>query len=307
MSFIARSCFAGCIAACAFLVGAAGADDRSSAIAPASGDFTLLTYNVAGLPVLVSQSQPKTNTPLISGLLNLYDVAVVQEDFTYHRELAARDLHPFRSEPLVPDDKIGIGDGLNFFSRFSFTKFERVAWRACNGKLSDGSDCLAPKGFAVARQAIEPGIEIDLYDVHMDSGDSPADVAARADQATQLLAFLGRRSAHRPVIVAGDTNIGHDDKGVLRTFLERAELTDACRALGCEEPNRIDRVMFRSAPGLDLEVEKLVVDDRFVRPDGKDLSDHKAVGVVFRWTRVSTPQEVRRAAPKSPARAKTAG
>lgn len=291
----------------AFVGGAAEAADASPVNAPATGDFTLLTYNVAGLPVLVSQSQPKTNTPLISGLLNFYDVAVVQEDFTYHRELAARTLHPFRSEPLVPDDKVGIGDGLNLFSRFSFTKFERVAWRACNGKLQDGSDCLAPKGFAVARQEIEPGVVIDLYDVHMDSGDAPADVDARAKQTSQLLSYLARRSAHRAVIVAGDTNIGHDDKGVLHSFLERAELTDACRALRCAEPDRIDRVMFRGAPGLDLEVEKLVVDDRFVRPDGKDLSDHKAVGVVFQWTRVSTPEEVRRNAPKSTVHAKNAG
>jgi hypothetical protein len=88
------------------------------------------------------------------------------------------------------------------------------------------------------------------------------------------------------VIVAGDTNMGRESEEVLRTFLARAGLTDACRALACSDPDRIDRVMYRSAPGIELRISKLVVDDRFVRPDGKALSDHEAVGVVVRWTRV---------------------
>jgi hypothetical protein len=47
----------------------------------------------------------------------------------------------------------------------------------------------------------------------------------------------------------------------------------------------IDRVMFRSSRGVELRVADFVVDRRFVRPDGRDLSDHKAVGVVFDWAR----------------------
>lgn len=286
----------------------AHANDAAAPVVATSGDFTLLTYNVAGLPVLVSQSQPVTNTPLISGLLNLYDVAVVQEDFTYHGALSAAATHPFRTEPLSPSDKVGIGDGLSFFSRFSIGKFERIAWRACNGRLSDGNDCLTSKGFALATQTIDKGVEVDLYDVHMDSGHAPADVRARALQADQLLQYMAHRSAHRAVIVAGDTNMGHDSEDVLQNFLRRAGLTDACRALSCPDPEGIDRVMYRSASGLDLRVEKLVTDDRFVRSDGQDLSDHKAVGAVFRWSRVA-PLDIARRPERPPhaTRAKSAG
>jgi hypothetical protein len=291
----------------ACITGSAGAHDTGAPAAAASGDFTLLTYNVAGLPLFVSQSEPVTNTPLIGLLLNQYDVAVVQEDFAYHEPLSAEARHAFRTEPQSPSPKVGIGDGLSLFSRFSLKKFERVAWRACNGKFRDGNDCWTSKGFAVASQEIEKGVEIDLYDVHMDSGHAQADVRARALQADQLLEYIARHSARRAIIVAGDTNMGRDSEDDLRNFLKRAGLTDACRALACTDPERIDRVMYRSAPGVELRVEKLVEDDRFVRHDGRDLSDHKAVGAVIRWTRVGVldvarrPERLRRAT-----RAKTA-
>src|SRR4051812_23686423 len=166
------------------------------------GTFTLLTYNVAGLPVLISQSEPMRNSPRIGELLNLYDVAVVQEDFAYHEALDARALHPHRSPPLVPDAKVGIGDGLNLYSKIPFSGFERVTWRKCHGHFSDGSDCLAPKGFSIATEVVAPGLAIDLYDVHMDAGESEGDVSARAEQAEQLLAFIQRRSAQHAVVVA---------------------------------------------------------------------------------------------------------
>lgn len=251
---------------------------------PRSGSFSLLTYNVAGLPELVSQSNPVANIPVISSLLNFYDVAVVQEDFAYHGALAAHALHPYQTLALVPNEKIGIGDGLNEFSRLPFSRFERVTWSVCNGTFSNGSDCLAPKGFTAATHQLTTGVEIDLYNVHMDAGHSPGDVAARGAQAEQLLAYTLKRSAGRAVVVAGDTNMNREpDQEVLVSFMKRAGLVDACQKLGCDSPARIDRVMYRGSPALDLQAARLAVDSRFVTHDGKDLSDHKAVGVVLEW------------------------
>src|SRR5688572_5820705 len=50
-------------------------------IAPSAGTIRFLTYNVAGLPEGVSKSHPAANTPLMSPLLNDFDLVVVQEDF----------------------------------------------------------------------------------------------------------------------------------------------------------------------------------------------------------------------------------
>ncbi|MEY4544995.1 MAG: hypothetical protein RL685_1190, partial [Pseudomonadota bacterium] len=84
-----------------------------------SGRFSVLTYNVAGLPELVSGSDPEINTSLISPLLNHYDVALVQEDFSYHSLLDSRSQHAYRSEPMHSSLAL-MHDGLNWFSRYAF-------------------------------------------------------------------------------------------------------------------------------------------------------------------------------------------
>ena len=108
------------------------------------GRFTLLTYNVAGLPQLVSPSWPAVNVPLISPLLNLYDVALVQEDFSYHAELERHANHPYRTESMRQSLAL-MPDGLNQFSRFPIAWTHRVRWNKCNGYFDDASDCLAER------------------------------------------------------------------------------------------------------------------------------------------------------------------
>jgi hypothetical protein len=249
------------------------------------GTFSLLTYNVAGLPVLISQSEPIRNMPQIGQLLNLYDLALVQEDFAYHEALHTRSKHQYRSVPVVPDAKVGIGDGLNLFSRLPFSSFERVTWRACHGRFSDGADCFAAKGFTFATEQVGPNVAVDVYNLHMDSGGGPGDIEARGRQVEQLLDFMDRHSANHAVLVAGDTNMGSESESQLLSMLKRAGLHDACRTLSCGRPNLIDRVMYRSSVAVSLRVTALTVDSRFVREDGKDLSDHNAVGAVVEWTR----------------------
>jgi hypothetical protein len=249
------------------------------------GSFTLLTYNVAGLPVLISQSEPIRNMPQIGQLLNLYDVALVQEDFAYHEALHTHCMHQFRSPPCVLDAKVGIGDGLNVFSRLPFSSFERVTWRACNGRFSDGADCFAAKGFTFETQQLAPNVAIDLYNLHMDSGGGAGDIEARSHQVDQLLDFMDKHSVNHAVIVAGDTNMGGESENQFLSLLKRGSLNDACRTLSCAKPHLIDRVMYRSSATISLRVTSLGLDRRFVREDGKDLSDHQALGAVVEWAR----------------------
>jgi exonuclease III len=251
-----------------------------------SGHFTLLTYNVAGLPEFISQSDPVRNIPVISRLLNLYDVALVQEDFAYHVQLAASALHPYQSPPVVPNQQNGMGDGLNVFSRLPFSAFERVTWKSCYGTLSDGSDCLAPKGFTASVHEVAPGVEVDFYNLHMDSGRSRGDIQARSAQASQLLAYIGQRSKGRPIVVAGDTNMTSDADDLLDGFERGEGLVDACRTLRCKNPRLLDRVLYRGTPELEIRPLRFVVDSRFVKQGGGDLSDHKAVGVQLEWRRL---------------------
>lgn len=269
---------------------ATSADGSSSSGAPepppvTEGTVRLLTYNVAGLPEGISGSMPAEYIPQISPLLNLYELALVQEDFAYHEELTAQAEHPYQSEPHPDADPANamFGDGLNEFSQFPFAPLDRVTWVECNGQLDSGSDCLTIKGFFRATHSLAEGVEVDVYDLHMDAGGSPEDQAARDAQVAQLVDFIAESSAERAVIVAGDTNMDEADESQLQALLDGAGLVDVCRALACGDEYRIDRVMVRDGGHVELTPTSWMIDAAFVDPEGNDLSDHEAVGVELAW------------------------
>ena len=256
-----------------------------------SGSVRVLTYNVAGLPAGLSKSNPETNHPLISPLLNSYVLVLVQEDFGYHEKLASRATHPHQSKTMAkpPQGKV-MTDGLNRFSALEFADHRRQAWKSCHGQLDSGSDCLAAKGFAVARTTLGQGLEVHVYNLHMDASRGTEDHQARSSQVDQLLADVAQRAAGQAVIVAGDFNLKVDDtrvddKSLFQRLLQKGGLTDACRAVSCGD-ERIDRVLYRGAPGLTLRAASWRLPQEFVDGAGKDLSDHVPVEVVMEWGEV---------------------
>lgn len=250
----------------------------------ASGTIRALTYNVAGLPQGISSSNPVTNTPQISPLLNGYELVLVQEDFWYHAELAAQATHPYRSLPLTGYSTL-VNDGLNRFSTTPFGQLTRIRWGACHGLTGDGNDCLSSKGFSVARHELHPGVTVDVYNIHADAGSSGGDIRAREDQFEQLARFMAVYSANQPLIVAGDTNLRGsarpDDEQVLLTFLAATGLQDAARTLGA--PESIDRLMFRGTSELELRPTSWRAASEFVDASGGALSDHDAIHVDLEW------------------------
>lgn len=134
---------------------------------PRAGSFLALSYNVAGLPEPLSGSEPATNSPLISPLLNDYDLVLLQEDWVdvlaqfgarpagtealprtgYHDLVVGAAMHPYRSTPMsspppptntvrrLPTGPTLSGDGLNHLSDFRFGKVRRVMWETCHGEV----------------------------------------------------------------------------------------------------------------------------------------------------------------------------
>jgi endonuclease/exonuclease/phosphatase family metal-dependent hydrolase len=88
------------------------------------------------------------------------------------------------------------------------------------------------------------------------------------------------------VIVGGDFNLTHKEGELLRQFATNAGLTDACTVLACPEPQRIDRVLYRGSPTLQLQARNWKADRSFVDPSGQPLSDHLPVIVELGWTKV---------------------
>jgi hypothetical protein len=267
------------------------------------GELLALTYNVAGLPEELSQSMPLTYTPMISPLLNGYDLVLVQESWltpednpleplrVYHELLVADAEHPYRSVPAThpintdPERPSAIiGDGLNRFSDFPFDAVIRERWVQC---VESAADCLALKGFSAARTYLTEAISVDVYNLHMEAGGTPEDDAARDSNIDQLLAFMADYSADRAVIVGGDFNLHTDSEPARSQFdrlLEGGGLRDACYELACEAPGNIDKFLFRSSDGLELGVTAWSFESEvFMTADGQPLSDHEPVAVRFAW------------------------
>ncbi len=264
--------------------------------------LSLLTYNVAGLPVGISGGNPKRNTVLVSPLLNPFDVVLVQEDFSYHGDLVSLVDHPYQSRP--DQQAKGLGDGLNTLSRVAFKIFERTTWRDCNGTFDAGSDCLTPKGFTRSRLELGDGLVLDVYDVHMDAGLGDPDRRARTKNFAQLAQTIRSKSQDVSVLVAGDFNERYRDTGDnMERLLAETGLTDSwvefvhqgalpgpdglasrCDSqdpndVGCE---RIDKVLFRGSASVELMLTDYVVEGAtFSDPNGAQLSDHRPVSATF--------------------------
>jgi Endonuclease/Exonuclease/phosphatase family len=281
-----------------------------------SGQFTTLSYNVAGLPQEVSQVDPKDHIPLISPLLNDYDIVLMQEDFdwwqpsldtldftNYHTRLRAQTDFPYQSPKHPGPDAVGLdwqkdrptlltGDGLGLLSRFPFDEFRRVPWGSCG---AGAADCLAMKGFAMARVEVKPGVVIDVYTLHADAGSGADDNAARERGFDQLAVYIQKNSVGNAIIIGGDTNLhtelGSDDAArredarVWAELLQRTDLTDVCDALDCAEPTRIDKFAFRSGGGVTLEPKLWQFEAKQFRDaSGEPLSDHEPLLVRWRWS-----------------------
>jgi hypothetical protein len=272
--------------------------------------LSVLTYNVAGLPLGLSGSNPQVNSVQISPRLNAYDLVVVQEDFGFHEQLTSQILHPFVSikdtrdaEPVLDlGIELGLGDGLNTFSFSPFTDFTRITWDVCHGLFSDGSDCLAVKGFTYARHELTTGVFIDVYNLHADAGGSAGDLEARRVQLRQLADFILAQSAGEAVIVLGDTNSRYTRQGdILPELISTLELTDVWIELsrGGEVPaigsslnscgadaagpdcERVDKIFYRSGHNVKLTALDHDVPTDWVDANGVQLSDHHPVSATF--------------------------
>jgi len=248
----------------------------------ATGHLKVLTYNVAGLPDGFMTPHPSANMARIGMLLAHYDLALIQEDYVYGALLRKSVKLPFQSPAFVRAGHLHFGDGLSQFATRAFTALQREPWRACHGVVDSYFDCLTPKGFTSTQQRLAEGVEIDVYNVHLDAGSSSADQRAREAQVEQLVAAIAQRSAGRAVLLAGDTNL-RSQAEVLARFKRATGLLDACEVLHCPETRRIDRVFYRSSPALTLSARKWRIDRRFVDAKGQPLSDHMAVAVEFDW------------------------
>ncbi len=263
--------------------------------------FSILSYNVAGLPQIMSSAEDRdVYTPIIGELINDYDIVNVQEDFNYHAYLYETDEHPYRTST---SGGVPLGDGLNTMSMYSYTDFVRVSWDDCNG-----TDCLTPKGFSMLRVRMDEGVYMDIYNVHTNASVTDADLEARKSNLFQLVDYINENSDGNAVMVFGDTNCRYTRIGdTIRVFYSDLDMTDpwvdlikdgnkpskGADALVCADMEEIitdydceivDKIFYRGNNFINLEATELAYEDeKFRAEDGTPLSDHRPLYANFNY------------------------
>ncbi|EFQ35332.1 endonuclease/Exonuclease/phosphatase [Colletotrichum graminicola] len=288
----------------------AGGALSSGALAQAtSGDLTILSMNVAGLPQFLQNNEvpgdKTTNSKTIGTLFSAYnyDIINVQEDFNYHAYIYQTDRHAYRT---ATSGGVPFGSGLNTLSNYNWVDFERVKWNTCSDASSN--DCLTPKGFTFMRVRLDEGVYVDVINLHTDAGTEAGDSVARNSNLKQVADYIDANSAGNAVLIFGDTNSRYtrltpDDIGIFGTQngmtdswvqLVRDGVVPTAETL-CDNPSTtsycetVDKNFYRGSPVLNLEATAWnYASEKFLQPDGNILSDHNPIAVNFTWSLSST-------------------
>ena len=264
------------------------------------GQFSVLTYNIAGLPEIISSAKTR-RAPSIATIgerINQFDIVHVQEDFNYHDALYQKgNKHLYRTKTK---GGIPFGDGLSTLSRFPISAVQRVPWIDCTG-----ADCLTPKGFTFSRIQVAQHSFIDFYNIHSNAFNDPKAARARRANIEQLSAFIQKNSADHAVIVMGDLNgrysfaadniqnllinNGLQDAWVLLN--RNGQLPTPSAALPkkdimhlTNDSESIDKILFRGSKNLVLTPSDYNLQSRiFANEAGTPLSDHLPVSLMFSW------------------------
>jgi exonuclease III len=264
------------------------------------GTFTVLAYNVAGLPQGFNSDQfPELHTDSIGVLINESDIVQLQEDFCYHDKLLAHNKHKYVT---VTKGCVPVGDGLNTFSNFFIQNLKRFKWNNCFG-----TDCLTPKGFSYSQIVINGDVIIDFYNIHCNAGSSAADLSARRGNLLQIVNYIIANSNDKPVIIMGDFNSRYTRNGDTLELLKNIGFKDAwvevirngnypvkgTPSLQNCTPNKtselcevVDKIFYRSTNTIQLSVTKYQLDDtRYYSKNNFPLSDHNPLFATFEFIR----------------------
>lgn len=258
--------------------------DTAGALATA-GTLRVLTYNVHGLPSAITGDDTAARMEAIAPLLADWDLVGLQEDFEAdnHELLVAESDH---ATQLVFDEVLEdhlYGSGLAILAHAPLVEQAEVHYSTCHGVFDSASDCLASKGIHLARLQVGAAT-LDFWNTHHEAGGDEEDVASRETQVQEALAALDAHSSGRAILFTGDFNLGDDpeDEPAVEAYRSWG-LVDACDAVGCPEPGRIDRLWFAGGEDVALEVRDWWLPEDFVDAGGEPLSDHDPIGFEVAW------------------------
>ncbi|MBQ6066797.1 MAG: hypothetical protein IJK89_08235 [Clostridia bacterium] len=197
-------------------------------VGAAQGSFTFANFNIAGLLALSGSSDKAARQKLLGEKVAAdgYDIVAVQEDFSYDADFSAGLNMPYRTDG---SQNVVTGDGLEIFSKTPVYNVARQGWNKKGGMLWEG-DIVSQKGVMMAVVELQPGVYVDVYNLHGDAFDGQESKEARHDNFTQTMNFINANSSDHAVIVTGDFNSAFHfaDEGpdLYNIFIEQLGMKD---------------------------------------------------------------------------------
>ncbi|MGB0895029.1 MAG: sphingomyelin phosphodiesterase [Parashewanella sp.] len=167
--------------------------------------LSILTYDLWGISVNGSKKVQIRFDEMPQFFQN-YDVLALEGLFdrkpteTLHTALLKE--YPYQTAK-IRQRGVPIQAGIYILSRYPIAKQDAVFYKTCKG-----FQCLATNA-AIYTEIIKNGQKYHIFDTHIQSGNTDAQVQARMDQVTELSRFI--QSQHipkeEPIIIAGNFNI----------------------------------------------------------------------------------------------------
>lgn len=288
--------------------------------------FKIMTINVDGLPGKILLFNVNAEGPQMGGSIKISDyverqacdIVCMQENFNYAEAVGAlldRGYdHDEWSGGLFMDnstiDWLHLQnlkfpcDGLTTYWKkgISCNTPERVAWNVNFGKFSHCFDDIITKGFRRYEITIREGIDIVVYDMHMDATDDidaendndTRDSLARKAQWEQLREHILANLDTRPVVVVGDMNSYYGRDNIKTIFFdaiestERATVGDAWveKANGGEfADDGLDKIIYINPKGGNKVTPlSCSLDKEGYKYEDKPLGDHFPVIATFAYS-----------------------
>lgn len=259
------------LAACGSQTAQKVRDAAASDAKPVTAKLKLIDYNVQARPVL-DDTRAAVNLPIIGGMLGEFGVADVEECFAQCEKLLAAAPQPHSYYFNQRQSVFSLANsGLAGVSWHPIAEVITTYYQA----KAELADIVASKGVALMRIDVD-GFAVDVYNTHMQAGDSDGAHVAQSAQADELVAFVTAHSpADRTVVLHGDFNMGPARPGkpfadfepnhysneadmLARTasfqkVIDRLGLHDVSDVLFGPTRDHIERVLYREAKGVKVK------------------------------------------------------
>ena len=200
--------------------------------------LTLASYNIHGLPRIITLDDTYTRMKEIANVFNNYnfDIINIQEDWTtYGNNILINNLPEYiwqqRLNKYIHKYSI-FGSGLLQLSKITPTNQSQIVFNTRYGY----DDMWANKGFQVIRLGY-----LDIYNTHMDAGRTSGDKNARLKETMQLIDYINKWSYNRAIIIGGDTNLRSSDNTSYNLLMNSLNLTEITNKTS------IDKFLYRNS------------------------------------------------------------